>query len=167
MPLTRGLGERQRRDRLLTTSKIASYLAVRPFTYQELQRESKIQRKRLRDGLDELVLRKLVMRHKFSMRNDPNLEHNSIYYLLNWSKDESKQLVHYYYDNIPSAINKDSMSNNHDQKPIYNEQNWHILLDRFKALGEHISEMSEEEPRQCISVSKGMTRAIELQSVKR
>ena len=42
--MTRGLGERQRKERLLTTSKIASYLAVAPFTYEQLQRESKIQR---------------------------------------------------------------------------------------------------------------------------
>ena len=62
----------------------------------------------------ELVLRKLAIKHKFSMHNDSNLEHNNIYYLLNWSKDECKQLVHNYYDNIPSAINKDSMSNNQD-----------------------------------------------------
>src|ERR671932_138183 len=97
--MTRGLGERQRKDKLLTTSKIASYLAIRPYTYQALQRESKIHRRRLRDGLDDLVMRKLVIRHKFS-RKDPNLEHNAIYYLLNWSKTESKHLVDHYYSNL-------------------------------------------------------------------
>ena len=158
--MTRGLGERQRKDRLLTTSKIASYLAVRPFTYQELQRESKIQRKRLRDGLDELVMRKIVIRHKFSI-NDPNLERNSIYYLLSWSKTGSKQLVKYYYNNS-STNNKDAMLNNKDEKPVHNG------IDQLNAVAKKVEEltMSDEEWRQFCSLLRQGIRKCELRGVK-
>lgn len=168
MAMTRGLGERQRKDRLLTTSKIASYLAVRPFTYQELQKESKIQRKRLRDGLDELITHKTVIKHRFSISNDPNLEHNSIYYLLNWSKTESKQLVNHYYNNSnSSANNKDTILTNKDGKSVHNRTDQPSIIDQLNVIAKKLeSTTSHKEFRQLLSLVSLIRRNAEMYAVK-
>ena len=168
MAMTRGLGERQRKDRLLTTSKIASYLAVRPFTYQELQKESKIQRKRLRDGLDELITHKTVIKHRFYISNDPNLEHNSIYYLLNWSKTESKQLVNHYYNNSnSSANNKDTILTNKDGKSVHNRTDQPSIIDQLNVIAKKLeSTTSHKEFRQLLSLVSLIRRNAEMYAVK-
>jgi hypothetical protein len=163
--MTRGLGERQRKDKLLTTSKIASYLAIRPYTYQALQRESKIHRRRLRDGLDDLVMRKLVIRHKFS-RKDPNLEHNAIYYLLNWSKTESKHLVDHYYsnlttENINDAILRDKMGRNKATEEYFEK------MDFLSNEELQLSSLSDKELLQNMSSLALEMRKIDLTAAKR
>lgn len=147
--MTRGLGEKQRKDRLLTTSKIASYLSVTPFTYEQLQKESKIQRKRLREGLDEMVRKRIVFKHRFSIRKDHNIEYNSMYYLLNWSNNESKQLVQYYFDN-PSIENNASRAlkkqgNREDKNFVRDKSDQLNTLMKRESVSDIISEEDYQE----------------------
>ncbi|HJT47619.1 MAG TPA: hypothetical protein VJ729_05500 [Nitrososphaeraceae archaeon] len=164
--MTRGLGERQRKDKLLTTSKIASYLAIRPYTYQDLQRESKIHRQRLRHGLDELLMRKLVIRHKFS-RKDPNLERNAIYYLLNWSKTESKQLVDHYYSNRTTENINDAILRDKDKDKATEEyfEKMDFLPNALQ--DEELKSLSDKELRQTASSMALQARKIDLIAAKR
>jgi hypothetical protein len=167
--MTRGLGGRQRKDRLLTTSKIISYLAVRPFTYQELQKESKIQRKRLRDELDELVMHKLVIRHKFSAKKDRNLKHNMIYYLLDCSKTESKQLLSYYYNNpYPENIDGTVLNTENYQDKAVDQLKENLVFTSNDINNNKLaSSMSHKEHRQLLSSLELVARKLDLDSVKR
>ena len=140
------------------------------FTYQELQRESKIQRKRLRDGVDELVLRKMVIRHVFSTK-DPNLEHNGIYYLLNWSNPGSKQLVDHYYNNISSKNEKETISNNKDEKPMFKGDLHDVLKQSCASMEKILDSKSsksykEKNLRLFLYSLMRLQRGLELRSVK-
>jgi hypothetical protein len=162
--MTRGLGKRQIKDRLLTTSKIASYLAIRPFTYQELQKQSKIRRESLRVGLDDLVTRKIVIKHKFSVPNDPNIEHNRIYYLLNWSKTKTKQLVNHYYDN--SLVNNnytviERQAHREHKESVQTSQIDDILRKKRESI------ISDEAYRELFASLRRAMRRIELDTVKK
>jgi hypothetical protein len=66
----RGLGERQRKERLLTDSKIAGFLSICPFTYEQLWRVSRIQRKTLRNRLDYFTRSSIVIKHRYSIPNE-------------------------------------------------------------------------------------------------
>src|SRR5215216_711413 len=63
----RGLGDRQYKARLMTKYKIVSFLAVSPFTFEQLWRVSRIHRNTLRKNLDLLVEEETVRVHKYSI----------------------------------------------------------------------------------------------------
>ena len=81
----RGLGDRQYKERLMTKYKIVSFLAVSPFTYEQLQRVSGIHRNTLRKNLDLLVDMIPLYGHK--------------YYLLDCSQRQSDAYMNLYYNN--------------------------------------------------------------------
>lgn len=157
--MTRGLGERQRKDRLLTTSKITNYLFVKPSRYQELQKVSKIHRQRLRDGLDELVMQRIVIKHKFSIRNDPDIEHNSTYYILDLSKAEYKESLKYYYYN-----SKGAKLNIKDERPIHGGIDGQLLdLINYAAT----KERSQMSTKQYLLLIFKISRSPQLHSLKK
>jgi hypothetical protein len=106
---------------------------VTPFTYHKLWKVSRIHRNTLRDRLDFLVAQGIVIKHKYSIPNNyhyhgcsmykyPDLDmlpfYNHIYYLLNCSKPESKQLVsHYLNKKEKDWIDKRSSNKNMDLLP--------------------------------------------------
>ncbi|HET7285436.1 MAG TPA: hypothetical protein VFI70_12200 [Nitrososphaeraceae archaeon] len=106
--MTRGLGQKQQKARLLTNAKIAAYLAIQPFIYQRLQEESRIQKQVLQHRLAELVTQGVVIKHKFSVKNDPNIKYGSRYYLLNWSNSEARKIVEYWFSSDNNGKEKKS-----------------------------------------------------------
>jgi hypothetical protein len=115
-------------------------------------------------------MRKLVIRHKFS-KKDPNLERNTVYYLLNWSKTESKQLVNHYYDNLsPEDINDVLLNSQPKTADQINEKL--AVQNNIDALGELLvspssAYMSPKAHRQILSSLGLIIRKCELESVKR
>ena len=102
----RGLGSKQKEQKLLTQAKVASFLSVSPFTYEQLSKITGIQRKILRNRLDELTAKKFVIKHDYEIPYDriyygSVMDHPSqynklllkTYYLLNCSNPESSNLI--------------------------------------------------------------------------
>jgi hypothetical protein len=58
--MTRGLGEQQKEARRLTSGKICTLVAIKPSTYQELWKKSRVQKATLRHVLDELVKQHVI-----------------------------------------------------------------------------------------------------------
>jgi chromosome segregation and condensation protein ScpB len=96
----RGLGEKQRLDSYMTSSKIVFYLAKQPFTYYQLRRITKIHGDVLRRRLNDLDSKGIIIKFKYTLgpmnRNtNPNV-YRYDYYLLNWSNMKSKDYFDYY-----------------------------------------------------------------------
>lgn len=107
----RGLGLKQKEERLITEAKIISYLSVSPFTYEQLQKISKIHRNILKLRLDQFSSKGIIIKHRYyipykleyygymyrhPIKYRPPL-FNHIYYLLNLSKTKQiKDLVSRY-----------------------------------------------------------------------
>lgn len=84
---------------------------MRPFTYQELWSETRIHRKILRQRLDDLLEKGIIIRHKYSIPKEIEFygqiyNQDSFdtffgknYYLLNWSNPDTLKLYRYYFDN--------------------------------------------------------------------
>jgi hypothetical protein len=156
----RGLGEKQKTQRCLTDSKIVSFLTVTPFTYDKLWKVSRIHRNTLRHRLDFLVAQGIVIKHKYSipykyhyhgcsMYKYPDLDmlplYNHIYYLLNCSKPESKQLVSYYLNKKEKEwIDKRRSNKNTDLLPDIPS-----FMDKFsiilKAVDKPLAVMTRDE----------------------
>jgi hypothetical protein len=64
----RGLGEKQRLDSYMTSSKIVFYLAKQPFTYYQLRRITKIHGNVLRRRLNDLDSKGIII--KFKLHSD-------------------------------------------------------------------------------------------------
>ena len=92
--MVRGFGREQSEQRLLTDAKIASQLYQRPCTYQTLWRSSKIHRNELRQRLDSLVQRRIVIKCTKTQL------YKFVYYCLNISNKETEALLNYSEANL-------------------------------------------------------------------
>jgi hypothetical protein len=105
----RGLGEKQKEQKLITYSRILSLLEIAPFTYEQLQKISGIHRNTLRKSLNELILEDVIFKHKygFEYNSKQRREYNQLpltrttlnkhnYYLLNYRNIKK---IKYYLDN--------------------------------------------------------------------
>lgn len=111
----RGLGDRQEKERKMTSGKIVSLLEVSPFTFEQLWRVSRIHRNTLKKRLECLVNVGVVFTHKFSIPYTEEFYgymykypvanpytpplYGHTYYLLNCSSEASKGLTNFYYNN--------------------------------------------------------------------
>jgi len=109
----RGLGDRQYKERLMTKYKIVSFLDINPFTYEQLQKVSSIQRNVLRKNLDLLVEEETVRVHKYSIPYTREFYgymykypvpymtplYGRKYYLLNYSQRRCDAYMNFYYNN--------------------------------------------------------------------
>ena len=92
--ITRGLGERQKNERLITNYRIIEALYVKPYTYQQLWRATKIQRNTLKLRLDQLVNDdKIVLKHHYAFPNYRGKYTSRDFYLLNWAKKQSREMA--------------------------------------------------------------------------
>jgi hypothetical protein len=109
----RGLGEKQRLDSYMTSSKIVFYLAKQPFTYYQLRRITKIHGDVLRRRLNDLDSKGIIIKFKYTL--GPKNRNNTIeninpnvyrydYYLLNWSNLKSKDYFDYYSNYSPECV---------------------------------------------------------------
>ena len=112
----RGLGDKQWKARMMTYSKIVSFLTVSPFTFEQLWKVSRIHRNTLKKRLDYLVSERTILKHKYSVPNRqefygyiykypiPNpyvvLLYGHTYYLLNCSDASSRAFSNFYYNNM-------------------------------------------------------------------
>ena len=107
----RGLGLKQKEQRLDTEARILSFLRVSPFTYEQLQKISKIHRNSLKQRLDQLSMKGIIMKHRYSIPYELKyygfmyrypVKYQSplfgrFYYLLDLSKAEQiQELVSYF-----------------------------------------------------------------------
>src|SRR5919197_5431940 len=95
--MTRGLGERQKNERMLTNYKIIGALYVQPYTYQQLWIATKIQRNTLKLRLDQLVKDNIIIKHHHAFRPRV-LKGSRDFYLLNWANKQSKEIVSSIFD---------------------------------------------------------------------
>lgn len=101
----RGLGLKQKYERLITEAKVVSFLRISPFTYEQLQKISRIHRNTLKLRLDQLASKGIILKHRYSIpfewkyygytyrypvKYRPPL-FNHIYYLLNLSNTKQIQ----------------------------------------------------------------------------
>jgi hypothetical protein len=109
----RGLGEKQKGEKIKTYSRILSLLEIAPFTYEQLQKISGIHRNTLRKSFNELILEDIIIEHTYRFEYTPKQrrEYKQIplttttlnkhkYYLLNYNNN--KKITYYldnYYDN--------------------------------------------------------------------
>jgi hypothetical protein len=104
----RGLGEKQRLDSYMTSSKIVFYLAKQPFTYYQLRRITKIHGDVLRRRLNELDSKGIIIKFKYILgpmnRNPGPNVYRYDYYLLNWSNMKSKDYLDYYSNYSPECV---------------------------------------------------------------
>lgn len=84
--MTRGLGEMQKNERMLTNYKIIAALYVQPYTYQQLRIVTKIHRNTLRQRLNQLVNDGIIINQHYNILNRN-------FYLLNWAKKQSREIV--------------------------------------------------------------------------
>jgi hypothetical protein len=104
----RGLGEKQRLDSYMTSSKVVFYLAKQPFTYYQLRRMTKIHGDVLRRRLNDLDSKGIIIKFKYTLgpmnrKTNPNA-YKYDYYLLNWSNMKSKDYFDYYSNYSPECI---------------------------------------------------------------
>lgn len=107
----RGLGLKQKYERLNTEAKIVSFLRISPLTYEQLQKISGIHRNTLKLRLDQLSSKGIILKHRYSIPSEwkycgyvyrypvkyrPPL-FNHIYYLLNlFNTKQIQELVSHY-----------------------------------------------------------------------
>ena len=102
----RGLGEKQKEQKLMTSSRIISLLEIAPFTYEQLQKISDIHRNTLRKSLDCLILEDIIIEHKYRFEYSSNQrreykqlpltaltlnKHN--YYLLDYKNNKKLNII--------------------------------------------------------------------------
>ena len=105
----RGLGEKQKKEKTKTYSRILGLLEITPFTYEQLQNISTIHRNTLRKSLDELILEEIIIEHKyrFEYNSKQRREYKQLplttttlnkhnYYLLDYRNNKK---IKYYLDN--------------------------------------------------------------------
>lgn len=95
--ITRGLGKRQKNERMLTNYKIIGALYVQPYSYEQLRKATKIQRNTLRLMLDQLVKHNIIIKHNHAFRSRA-LKGSRDFYLLNWANKQSKEIVSSIFD---------------------------------------------------------------------
>ncbi len=93
------MGERQRNDRMFTNYKIIGALYVQPYTYQQLWRATKIHRNTLKQRLDQLVKDNIIIKHHHAFRYRVRRYTGHDFYLLNWAKKQSREIVSSIFDN--------------------------------------------------------------------
>ena len=95
----RGYGKEHLYSERLTIRKIVETLATKPHTYEQLRKDTKIQRNILRRRLDYLtnLERGIIIRYKYSfyqdMKND-YIRPNAEYYILNLNNPMTKTILH-------------------------------------------------------------------------
>jgi hypothetical protein len=99
--MTRGLGFDQMRKRLFTNYRIILALYEHPCTYEQLWRETGIQRNILRLRLDQLIKDNIIIKHHHPLRyklfkSPINTERD--FYLLNWAEKRSKEMMYYCFN---------------------------------------------------------------------
>lgn len=98
--MTRGLGEKQKNGRMLISYRIIYALYVKPYTYQQLWKVTKIHRNTLRQRLDQLVNDRIILKHRYNFPNDREKYYTRRdFYLLNWANKQSKEMVDYVFGN--------------------------------------------------------------------
>jgi hypothetical protein len=114
----RGLGKQQFEQIKFTESRLVAILGVRPHTYEELRKITRIQRNILRVRLNNLISKKILFKHKYKIQYtqqscvygdlygiSSNLPiKNGDYYLLNWSNSLTKEFTDYYYELDPKKL---------------------------------------------------------------
>jgi hypothetical protein len=122
--------------RELTNAKITAALSIGPLRYNQLQDQTRIQRKRLKDRLRELIFQDIIYEHKFSIKDDASIEHNATYYLLNWNSSKARDLVNYWFDSAdPSFSNLEKIQNSKFADMILERtdmQNKILMMDKSK-----------------------------------
>jgi hypothetical protein len=105
--MVQGLGSKQIAQRIRTESKIVAYLNLQEFGFNELQSISGIRRDSLRDRLDSLVDRDIVVKHRLPPKQEGKTINNKYhkvkrgtYYSLNSDSSEAKHLLDLYYSDI-------------------------------------------------------------------
>jgi hypothetical protein len=93
----RGLGERQKKESAYTRYRIINALYAEPFTYEQLQRQTKIHTNTLTHRLHELLNERIIMKHKYSFPHRKYNDHN--FYLLRWAKKESRDIISFIFEN--------------------------------------------------------------------
>lgn len=119
----RGLGVQQHTQKRNTESKIIAFLNVRPLSSEELWRNSEIHKNILFKRLKSLVERNLVIKHRYAypfdekhygylyrLNQKPVARNNRVYYILNRSAPDVKDLLDFYYA-LPLNGNKNEVSN--------------------------------------------------------
>jgi DNA-binding Lrp family transcriptional regulator len=148
----RGQGKLQEAGKKLTQSKIVFYLALRPLTYQELWRETRIHRSILRNRLDDLKEKGIIIQHTYAIPDQVEFYgrvfngslfkpcFGNKYYLLNCSSPEWTQLYEYYLENNNRSKNKmtDIHISNIYQKVDIQEEKFNLA--KIRALSEEIDE---------------------------
>jgi hypothetical protein len=105
--MVRGLGSKQIAQRIRTESKVVAYLNLQEFGFNELQSISGIRRDSLRDRLDSLVDRDIVVKYRLPCKQEAKTIDNKChkvkrgtYYSLNSDSSEAKHLLDLYYNDI-------------------------------------------------------------------
>jgi hypothetical protein len=108
--MVQGLGKHQREQRLKTESKIAAFLNLQEFGFNELQELTGTRRDSLRVVIDSLVDRNIVNKHVIknntSVQIQPqvNKVRRGTYYKLNSDNQEAKHLIDIYYNDRPPKL---------------------------------------------------------------
>ena len=66
---------------------------VRPYTYQQLWRFTKIHRNTLKLRLDQLLREKIIIKHHYSFPNYRGKYTSRDFYLLNWAKKQPREMI--------------------------------------------------------------------------
>jgi hypothetical protein len=98
--ITRGLGERQEKERDYTTYRIIGAIYTKPYTYQQLWRKTKIHRNTLKQRLDQLVNDNTIIKHHYTFPNSRGKYTGRDFYLLNWAKKQVKEKVSLIFHNL-------------------------------------------------------------------
>ncbi|MDP9288754.1 MAG: hypothetical protein M3P08_11230 [Thermoproteota archaeon] len=98
-----GVGKYHKELRIKTESKIAAFLNLQPFGFNELVMISGIGRNGLRSSLDSLVIRNIVRKHiiKKPLVEIGQRVRRGTYYSLNPNNKEAKHLLDAYYKELP------------------------------------------------------------------
>jgi hypothetical protein len=79
-------------------------LYVKPCTYHQLWRATKIHRNTLKLRLDQLLRDNIIIKHHYAFHNYRGKYTSRDFYLLNWAKKQSKEMVGSIFDNqLPRA----------------------------------------------------------------
>lgn len=96
--ITRGLGERQKKESISTKHRIIGHLYTQPYTYQQLWKATKIHKNAFTSRLDELVKDNTVIKHRYTFPDHRGKYTGHNFYLLNWAKKQSKEIASLIFD---------------------------------------------------------------------
>lgn len=165
--MVQGLGKQQSEAKKFTESKIVAFLSVQPFIFEDLFKSSKIRRNTLRQRLNSLVNRKIVIRHQYSMpynhdcygylyhpfRITPYAKYKKYYYLLDWSNTNSKDLLNFYYDKS-DIFEKDNESKRIKEKNENDSDKIIRLRNEEKQIIEKIIESENNRQQKIAELNK-------------